>query len=100
MLQMKYRAPPFNPMAGNPLTTRADVVRAIRDLYLPLTPHYSKGAARVRLDMASATFDRSAADLEGFARPLWGLAPLAAGGGADFVDWDIFRRGLGNGMNP
>jgi len=90
----------FNPMAGNPLKTRRDVVEAIRDLYLPLTPFYSPGCARVRLDMAGTHFDRAASDLEGFSRPLWGLAPLAAGGGADFVDWEIFRRGLANGTNP
>jgi hypothetical protein len=97
---MEYQSPSYNPMAGNSLVTRSDVARAIRDLYLPLTPYYSEGGARVRLDMAGASFDRSAADLEGFARPLWGLAPLAAGGGADFVDWQIFRLGLANGMNP
>lgn len=92
--------PSFNPMAGNPLRTRDDVVKVIKDLYLPLTPFYSDGGARVRLDMAGTIFDRAAADLEGFARPLWGLAPLALGGGADFVDWNRFRRGLANGMNP
>jgi len=92
--------PSFNPLTGNPLTTRADVVQGIKDLYLPLTPYYSRGGARVRLDMAGAMFDQTAADLEGFARPLWGLAPLAIGGGADFVDWDIFRRGLANGTDP
>src|SRR5258706_3212763 len=97
---MEYRPPSFNPMAGNPLLTRTDVIRAIRDLYVPLTPYYSEGRARVRLNMAGATFDRAAADLEGFVRPLWGLAPLAAGGGADFVDWEIFRLGLANGMDP
>jgi hypothetical protein len=97
---MEYLPPSFNPMTGNPLSTRADVARAIRDLYLPLTSHYSDGCARVRLDMSGALFERGAADLEGFARPLWGLAPLAAGGGADFVDWGVFRRGLANGMDP
>jgi hypothetical protein len=90
----------FNPMADNPLATRADVARTIKDLYVPLTPYYSAGNARLRLDMAGARCDRSAIDLEGFARPLWGLAPLAAGGGADFVDWGIFRQGLANGMDP
>ena len=89
-----------NPLAGNPLKTRDDFVRAIKDLYLPLTPYYSKGCARVRLDMSAATFDRAAADLEGFARPLWGLAPLAAGGEGDFVDWGVFRTGLANGTDP
>lgn len=87
-------------MEGNPLKTREDVIQVMKDLYLPLKPYYSKGYARVRLDMAAASFDRTASDLEGFARPLWGLAPLAAGGGADFVDWELFREGLANGTNP
>ncbi|MBC7728655.1 MAG: DUF2264 domain-containing protein, partial [Microbacteriaceae bacterium] len=76
-------------MAGNPLRTRADVVRAVKQLYLPLTPYYSQGGARVRLDPSATLFDQAAIDLEGFARPLWGLAPLAVGGGADFVDWEL-----------
>lgn len=96
----RQRAPTFNPMSGNPLRTRSDVVAAMRDLYLPLTPYYSEGGARVRLDMAGAHFDRASADLEGYARPLWGLAPLAVGGGAGFVDWALLRRGLANGTDP
>lgn len=90
----------FNPTAGNPLRSRADAVAALKSMYLPLVPFYSPGGARVRLDMAGARHNLAQADLEGFARPLWGLAPLAAGGGADFVDWDLIRRGLANGTNP
>ena len=97
---MNYLAPSFNPMAGNPLRTRSDVVKAIRDLYQPLLPYYSAGGARIRLDMAAAHYDRAASDMEGFARPLWGLAPLAVGGGAEFVDWELFRKGLANGTDP
>lgn len=89
----------FNPMWGNPLQDRADVERALRDSFAPLLPYFSDGGARVRLDGAGAHFDRAAADLEGFARPLWGLAPLAAGGGS-FAHWDLYRRGLANGTDP
>ena len=53
----------------------------------------------MRLNGAAAHFDRAAADLEGFARPLWGLTPLAAGGG-DFDHWELYRRGLANGTDP
>lgn len=88
-----------NPLHGNPLRDRADVERALRDLFAPLRRHFSPGGARVRLNAAAATFDRAAAHLEGFARPLWGLAPLAAGGG-ELPDWDVFRRGLANGSDP
>jgi hypothetical protein len=89
----------FNPMWGNPLQTRADVERALRESFAPLLPFFSPGGARVRLNGAAAHFDRAAADLEGFARPLWGLVPLAAGGG-QFEHWDLYRRGLANGCDP
>lgn len=96
---MTYDPVSANPLSGNPLKTRADVERALRDLFNPLLPYFSEGAARVRLDGAGAHFDRAAADLEGFARPLWGLTPLAAGGG-DFDHWELYRRGLANGTDP
>jgi hypothetical protein len=88
-----------NPLAGNPLKTRADVEKGLRDLFNPLLPFFSEGGARVRLSATGAHFDRAAADLEGFARPLWGLTPLAAGGGA-FDHWERYRRGLANGTDP
>ncbi len=89
----------FNPLWGNPLKGRADVEKALRDCFAPLLPYFSDGGARVRLSGAAAHFDRAAADLEGFARPLWGILPLAAGGG-DFAHWQLYRRGLANGTDP
>ncbi|WIJ23876.1 DUF2264 domain-containing protein [Devosia sp. RR2S18] len=96
---MTYDPLSANPLHGNPLQTRADVERGLQDLFQPLLPYFSQGGARVRLDAAAAHFDRAAADLEGFARPLWGLTPLAAGGG-EFGHWELYRRGLANGTNP
>lgn len=88
-----------NPLFGNPLNTRTDVAKALVDLFNPLLPYFSDGRARVRLSDTAAHFDRIAADVEGFARPLWGLAPHAAGGGA-FDHWELYRRGLANGTDP
>ena len=88
-----------NPLSANPLRTRADVARAVGDLFAPLLPHFSPSGARVRLNEAAAHFDRAAADLEGFARPLWGIVPLVAGGGA-FAHWDLYRAGLSAGTDP
>jgi hypothetical protein len=96
---MTYNPATANPLFGNPLLTRADVEKGLRDLFDPLLPYFSEGGARVRLDGAGAHFDRAAADLEGFARPLWGLTPLAAGG-ADFAHWELYRQGLANGTDP
>ncbi|MFB9952423.1 DUF2264 domain-containing protein [Rhizobium puerariae] len=88
-----------NPLYGNPLLTRADLQKAATDLFSPLLPYFSEGGARVRLSATAAHFDRAAADLEGFARPLWGLVPLAAGG-AHFPHWELYRHGLANGTDP
>ncbi|WP_137134742.1 DUF2264 domain-containing protein [Rhizobium sp. FKY42] len=88
-----------NPLHGNPLQTRQDVAKALIDLFEPLLPYFSEGGARVTLSAAGAIFDHPAADLEGFARPLWGIVPFAAGGG-EFAQWDLYRRGLVNGMDP
>ena len=87
------------PLSDNPLATRADVQRAVGDLFAPLLPYFSKSGARVRLSAASAHFDRAAAELEGFARPLWGLVPLVAGGGT-FAHWHLYTNGLGAGTDP
>lgn len=96
---MTYDPASANPLAGNPLVTRGDMQRALLDLFDPLVPCFSRGNARVRLDAAAAHFDRAAADLEGFARPLWGLAPFAAGGGS-FAHWDRYAEGIANGTDP
>lgn len=88
-----------NPLNGNPLQDRADVAKAALDIFNPLLPWFSASGARVELSGAAAIFDRAAAELEGFARPLWGLAPFVAGGG-DFKHWDLYRRGLVAGMDP
>lgn len=90
---------PVTPFAGNRFQTRADVARAVRDLFAPLVPHFSPSGARVPLSAGAAHFDRAAAELEGFARPLWGIVPLTAGGGA-FEHWALYRQGLTNGTDP
>ncbi|QRM31646.1 DUF2264 domain-containing protein [Microvirga sp. VF16] len=96
---MTYAPAHANPLAGNPLKTRDDVEKALLDLFNPLLPAFSEGGARVSLSATAAHFDQAAADLEGFARPLWGLAPYAAGGG-DFPHWPLYAKGLANGTDP
>ncbi len=88
-----------NPLSGNPLRHRDDVARAARACYDPLLAHLSPAGARVRLGPAAASFDPAAAELEGFARPLWGLAALHAGGDA-FDHWERVREGLASGTDP
>ncbi len=86
-------------LRANGLTCRADAQKLLLDLFEPLIQAFSPGRAQVKLGQDAAHFDRKAAWLEGFARPLWGLAPLHAGGG-DFAHWDIYREGLASGSDP
>lgn len=88
-----------SPFADNPLRTRADVELAMRQLFEPLLPHFSVGRARVRLGSSAVLFGKECEEFEGFARPLFGLVPLALGGGA-FEHWDLYREGLANGTDP
>ncbi|MBL6455324.1 DUF2264 domain-containing protein [Belnapia sp. T6] len=87
------------PLIGNPLRSRADVARMAEALLAPLPGLLSPGGARLRLGTAGAVYDSVAAELEGYARPLWGLAPLAAGGG-QFAAWPRWRAGLLAGTDP
>lgn len=79
--------------------TRTDVQRLVRELIRPLREYASPGNARVCPGVTGASFPRQDAEFEGFARPLWGLAPLAAGGGP-FDGWEEYRKGLTNGTDP
>jgi len=85
--------------ADNPLRSRADLQKLAVDLASPLMPHFSPGRAQVRLGPNRAHYGDPAGWLEGFARPLWGLAPLAAGGGR-FEHWALWRQGLASGTDP
>jgi hypothetical protein len=95
----KLAASRFNPLSTNALRTRDDVVAATHALFDPLLAKFSPGKARVQLDASGSIWDRAACDLEGFARPLFGLVPLATGG-SSFAHWDIYREGLTNGTDP
>ena len=88
-----------NPLANNPLRTREDVERAAIDLFTPLLPFWSEGGARVKLGSSGVWFSDAAEELEGFARPLWGIVPLVMGGGR-FEHWDLYRRGIASGTDP
>ncbi|TVY62642.1 hypothetical protein Focb16_v004350 [Fusarium oxysporum f. sp. cubense] len=69
--------PALSGFSDNPLITREDVVRASRALIAPLQPYFSPACARVRIPLTIGThFDETAAQLEGFARPLFVVAAL------------------------
>lgn len=89
-------------LAANPLETRTDVDAALESLLAPLHRLISPSCARVKIGHTTAHFDDIAAQLEGFARRLWGAAPSGAGthGDGEGVDWNSYPKGLANGTDP
>ena len=94
-----FADPLANPLAQRPLHSRTDVQRAVLHLYEPLLAHQSVLGARVRLGSYQAAFAPRVAELEGFARPLYGIVPLTVGGG-EFPHWSRLVSGLIAGTDP
>ncbi|RGP63254.1 hypothetical protein FSPOR_8726 [Fusarium sporotrichioides] len=72
--------PPLPGFSNNKFESRDDFIEAIIALISPLDKYFSPDKSRIRIPVATgAHFDESAAQLEGFARPLWAIAPLLYG---------------------
>ncbi|KAG5724964.1 hypothetical protein E4T56_gene12495 [Termitomyces sp. T112] len=87
---------PFSP---NPLKTKEDLAKFLEELLDPLAAHTSPGGARVHLGYTGTHYDDVAAQLEGFSRPIWGLAALL-GGGRDYEGKQRWIDGFTNGSDP
>ncbi|KAK0383460.1 hypothetical protein NLU13_9371 [Sarocladium strictum] len=71
-----------HPFAKVQLTDRASLQELLRTVLDPLEPFFSPKKARVNCPGNTAVrFDQTASEVEGFCRPLWGLAALLEGGG-------------------
>ena len=71
--------PPLPGFTDNPFRTHEDLVTASHALLKPLHAYKSPGGARIKIPVETGThFDETAAQLEGFARSLWVVAPLLA----------------------
>ncbi|TKA62060.1 hypothetical protein B0A55_11039, partial [Friedmanniomyces simplex] len=90
---------PAHPFSKNPLKSRDDVAAACASLLDPLAAGFSPGCAMVRVGGTGTRFDEAAAQIEGYARPLWGLAPLLAGD-SGYKNSRLFVDGLISGTDP
>lgn len=89
-----------HPFSKVNVSDRASVQELLRTLLDPLEPFFSPEKARVRCPGGSAVrFDQTASDVEGIARPLWGLACLLAGGG-EYHGTKWWVEGLKSGTDP
>ncbi|KAF9698833.1 hypothetical protein EKO04_003129 [Ascochyta lentis] len=93
------RAFPLHAFSTNPLRDREDAVKAATSLLDPLLAGFSDYSSMVKVGSTGTRFDETAAQVEGFARPLWGLAALLAGG-SEYAATDKFVEGLVNGTDP
>ena len=93
------RSFPLHPFSTNPLLTRSDVVSAVASLLDPLLAGLSPKSSLIKVGSTGTRFDETAAQVEGYARPLWGLAPLLAGG-SEYGGTEKFVQGLVNGTDP
>ena len=90
-----------NCVSKNPMRTRKDVELAALQLIEPLIPFLSPGKARLHLGETGAAYDAGIAEMEGFARPLWAIVPMLAGGCKEVEPiWAIWREGIANGTDP
>lgn len=72
--------PPLPGFSDNQFESRDDFIKAIIALLDPLKKYFSPNKSAIKIPVATgAHFDESAAQLEGFARPLWAIAPLLYG---------------------
>lgn len=67
------------------------------DIIKPIKKFYNEG--RVQFAKHSAWYENLSADMEAFARPLWGLVPFWAGGGCDEEFEKLYIDGLKDGTD-
>ena len=90
-----------NCVKNNPMKTRRDLEFAAIQLIEPLIPQLSPGKARLHLGDTGAAYDTGIAEMEAFARPLWAIVPLLAGGSQVISHiWHIWSEGIASGTDP
>ncbi|KAL4993968.1 hypothetical protein BDV10DRAFT_199145 [Aspergillus recurvatus] len=92
--------PPLSGFSDNPFNTRSDLVHAAKTLLSALKPYRSPSKARIKLPVATAAgFDETAAQLEGFARPLW-VVPFLLEEECEPLNLQSWVDGLHAGVDP
>ena len=82
------------------LDKKEDFIDCLTQMLEPLKEKYTLGNAGIKCGNTGVIYGEDVARLEGFARVLWGLLPLWAGG-SDIEEFaEIYREGIANGTNP
>ncbi|KFY11440.1 hypothetical protein V491_07209 [Pseudogymnoascus sp. VKM F-3775] len=90
----------LHPFTEVKLSDRESVQDLLKTILDPLQQHFSPQCSRIKVPGATAVrFDNTASEIEGYARPLWGLASMLAGGGT-YENTPRWIEGLKAGTNP
>ena len=97
--------PPLKGFSGNAFKTYTEFKVASVALLRALEPYQSQGGARIKLPLVTGThFDDVAAQLEGYARPLWAVGALMHSNAITTNEYNEliqpYVEGLANGTNP
>ena len=87
------------PITHNALKTRNDVAGSLRDILDPARACLVNGGSGLFIGNTSSTYSSRVALFEGWARLMWGVAPLYKGG----FSWegaDDYLKGLSAGVDP
>ncbi|MEJ2459602.1 MAG: DUF2264 domain-containing protein [Novosphingobium sp.] len=93
------KMPYYTKFSDNPMRTRSDFQHLVGDLVEPLVPYLERQGAAMDFDEGGAAYDMVSSSVEGVSRPLWGIVPLAIGGGT-FSHWPLLRRAIAEGTDP
>ncbi len=80
--------------------SKQDYQNNLFDLLNAVLPHYTDGDSRLVLGYTGAGYSENIANIEAFARVLWGLAPYLSGGGSNEQLENIYLRGITKGTDP
>jgi hypothetical protein len=97
--------PPLSGFTNNPFVTHSDFKTAAISLLRALKPYQSPHGARITLPLSTGThFDSIAAELEGYARPLWAIGALLHSSSVTPSEYteliEPYVQGLAAGTNP
>ena len=68
-------------LAANPLKTKVDLTDALREVLAPLEKHMENSKYGLKFWGGGSLCEARTREIEALLRPLWGIAPLIAGGG-------------------
>lgn len=85
------------------MNTKKDYEELLLKILTPIKSRFSEGCAYIDFGATSAHYRERAKRIEGFSRPLWGLAPYYACKGETDKDYsfsELYQKGFANGTNP